>query len=340
MRRAGCRAAGYDRVMRRALPVLALLVGACSKDPPAASSPSEDAAPVVKSTGLLQACARGPKTTARPLACNGAAALCDRTYDRVVVPMTHNAMSNRDDAWGIPNQTHGLARQLADGVRGMMLDLHYADPETHLNARERIPEWSTVDQVHPCHGSCLLGRARLLDGLCTITRFLDDNPGEIVSIIFETNVKEADLDEVLRASGLAEYAFTHGPGQPWPTLRAMIDADKRAVLFVETGGGAPAYLHPAFKGNIWDTPYTFASTSDFTCRLNRGATGDPLFLLNHWISRPVADVAYAPEANAQAVLGKRVADCTAAAGRPPTFVGVDFYEIGDLFAVVRAANGL
>ena len=33
-------------------------------------------------------------------------------------------------------------------------------------------------------------------------------------------------------------------------------------------------------------------------------------------------------------------ECTADAGRAPTFVGVDFYDEGDLFAVVRKANGL
>jgi hypothetical protein len=326
----------------RALTIVTLLVGAgCStSDAPSPPAAADAAPPAMSSTGLPATCARGAKRTDKPTTCNGAAALCERTYDRVVVPMTHNAMSNRDEGWGVPNQTHGLARQLDDGIRGMMLDLHYANPETHNNATAHLPEWSTVDQVHLCHGACLLGSARLLDGLCTITRFLDEHPGEVLSIIFETKVTDADAAEVLEASGLATYAYTHTPGAPWPTLRALIDQDKRAVLFVETGGGAPPYLHPAFEGNVRDTPYTFAQVSDFTCRLNRGAQGDPLFLINHWLSRPVPDVAYAPEANARAVLGKRVADCTAEVGRAPTFVGVDFYDVGDLFDVVRTANGL
>ena len=328
--------------MRWSLALASLaLCAACSKtDTPPATEATDASPAATRSTGLPATCARGAKRTDKPPTCNGSAALCARTYDRVVVPMTHNAMSNRDDGWGIPNQTHGLARQLDDGVRGMMLDLHYADPDTHINASSHIPEWSTVDQVHLCHGTCLLGRARLLDGLCTVTRFLDEHPGEVVSIIFENHVSDADTAEVLEASGLASYAYTHAPGAPWPTLRELIDQERRAVLFVETGGGSPAYLHPAFRGNVRDTPYTFASVGDFSCRLNRGAAGDPLFLINHWLSRPVPDVAYAPEANAKAVLDKRIADCTAEAGRPPTFVGVDFYDVGDLFSAVRTANGL
>jgi hypothetical protein len=40
------------------------------------------------------------------------------------------------------------------------------------------------------------------------------------------------------------------------------------------------------------------------------------------------------------VLGDRVTKCTTEAGRAPTFVSVDFYDVGDLFSVVRKANGL
>ena len=65
-----------------------------------------------------------------------------------------------------------------------------------------------------------------------------------------------------------------------------------------------------------------------------------MVLVNHWLGRPFADVALAREANARAVLGERVKQCTSEAGRAPTFVSVDFYDEGDLFGVVRAANGL
>jgi hypothetical protein len=311
----------------------------CSNDGGASAPPADpvDAASSTKTTGRPQTCVRGSPDRSRPVACNGSATLCDRTYDRVVVPMTHNAMSNRDDGWASPNQTHGVQKQLDDGIRGMMLDIHYADPETKRNSSERLSEWSTVDQVHLCHSACLLGMARLLDSLCTITKFLDSHPGEVFTIIFENYVTDADTDEVVRASGLGEYAYTHAAGTPWPTLRSIIDSGKRVVIFVEKGGGTPATLHPAFKGNIRDTPYTFEQASQFTCKLNRGADGDPLFLVNHWLGRPLADIAFAREVNVEAVLGKRVADCTSQV-RAPTFVGVDFYEVGDLMSVIARAN--
>ncbi len=253
--------------------------------------------------------------------------------------MTHNAMSAQSEGWAAANQTHGIAKQLEDGVRGMMLDLHYRDPETNRNVPERIETATVIDQVALCHASCLLGHRRLLEGLCDITAFLDANAGEVLTIIFETNVADADLDEVLRASGIAERAFVHAPGAPWPTLQELIDTDKRVVIFVEKGGGTPPYLHPAFTGNVWDTPYSFEKKEDFSCRLNRGKAGDPLFLVNHWIG-PVPKIDFARDVNGEAVLGARVEECTKEAGRAPTFVGVDFYEVGDLFSVVKKANGL
>lgn len=327
--------------MKKAAAVASLVLLACSSDAKPTDAGVDGPAPGGKrNTGLPATCARGAKNTARPSACNGAPELCDRTFDAVVTPGAHNAMSNADDKWGTPNQTHGLARQLADGVRGMLLDLHYADPESGGNSIERIDDLTTVDQVHLCHGPCLLGRVRLLDGLCPVTKFLDENPGEIVTFVLETNVKDADTDEVLRASGLAEYAYTHVAGTPWPTLRTMIDAGKRLVVFLEKGGGTPAYLHPAYEGELFDTPYSFAKQSDFSCRLNRGKAGSPLFMVNHWLGTPLADIALAREVNVAAVLGKRIDDCTKEAGKKPFLVAVDFYDVGDLMASVRKANGL
>ncbi|MBS2011343.1 MAG: hypothetical protein JST00_00415 [Deltaproteobacteria bacterium] len=329
--------------MKTAFGVAALsLFVACSSNGETPPSPSPDAGAEAgtRTTGLPSTCARGAKSTARPSTCNGAAELCDRTYDTVVNPATHNAMSNADEKWSTPNQTHGIAKQLADGVRGMLLDVHYSDPDASGNAVDRIDDLAAVDQVYLCHGPCALGRTRLLDASCAIVKFLDENPGEILTLVVETYVKDDDLDAVLRASGLAELAFTHVAGQPWPTLRSMIEGGKRLVVFLEKGGGAPAYLHPAYEGEMFDTPYSFQSQSDFSCRLGRGKAGSPLFLVNHWLGRPFADIAFAREVNTAAVLGKRVDDCTKEGGKKPFLVAVDFYEVGDLFQVVRKANGL
>jgi hypothetical protein len=144
----------------------------------------------------------------------------------------------------------------------------------------------------------------------------------------------------VRAAGFGDYVYTHPKGAPWPTLREMIDTNKRIVLFLETDGGTPPYLHRAYADEMWDTPYSFTKQSDFTCALGRGSKSNQLFLVNHWLGDPLSDIRLATQVNPTAVLGPRIAECTKEAGRAPTFVSVDFYDVGDLFGVVKTTNGL
>lgn len=317
----------------------------CSDDQQQAAGPVADAGSTdasdaggMRSTGLPLTCQRGTRATELTGKCNGEAAYCSRGYDRVVTPMTHNAHAVLSEGFAVANQNFAVARQLEDGIRGFMLDTYYFDPIEHRNTTERLPDMDVVDQAYLCHGGCTIGNARLIDRLCSITGFLDAHREEVLSIIFENYLQDEDTDALLKAAGLGEYLYTHPAGAPWPTLGELVQTNKRLVVFLEHNGGSPAYLHPAWTGNIWDTPYTFDKIEDFSCKLNRGKAGDPLFLINHWLTPPTPD--RAREVNVSAVLGARVDKCTTEAGRPPTFVGVDYYDIGDLFSVVRKANGL
>lgn len=316
-------------------PALAPLACSSSSGPATPADSGADTTPAVPTT-----CARGAKATAIPKTCNGSEALCARRFDRVTFPMTHNAMSNADDGWLAPNQDHGLARQLADGVRGFMLDTHYYDEETGYTDQRR-DDLAAIDQAYLCHGVCALGRRRLLEGLCDLTSFLDQHRGEVVSIIFEDYVTPEDTAAVMQASGLVDYVHVQPLGAPWPTLRELIDGNERLIVFSESGRAGAPWYHPAWK-HIWDTPYTFRSTADFTCARNRGDETNALFLVNHWLQSDAGlpDPALGGQANASAVLAPRVQQCANGAGRPPTFVGVDYYDVGALFEVVRASNGL
>lgn len=282
---------------------------------------------------VVPTCVRGAKETAIPALCAGRP--CDRAFDSVTFAMTHNAMSAEDEKFAAPNQHHGIARQLADGIEGLMLDVHYYDEDSGVTG-ERRADVPALAQLYLCHGNCRFGRRPLVDGLCDVTKHLDSHRGELVTIVFETNVRDADLVAALETAGLAGYAYTH-PGGAWPSLGAMVTSDRRAVLFVESGGGTPAYLHRAWD-HIQDTPYSFAKASEFSCAQNRGARKNPLFLVNHWVQDPLANPARAAEVNVEAVLRPRAEACAAAAGRTPTFLGVDFYDLGDVGKVAAALS--
>lgn len=264
-----------------------------------------------------------------PLPCNGHVALCDRPFDQVIFAGTHNSHSARDD--GFPpvnaNQQHGIAQQLDDGIRVLLLDIY--------------PDEADPSVVLMCHGPCSLASTPHLDGLAAITAFLQANPREVITIIYEDHVEASAVAQDYATTGAQALVFTHAPGEPWPTLGAMIDADTRLYVTAESGGPPPPWYHHVWN-EAWDTPYGPSSAEDLSCDLNRGATDNDLFLVNHWVNDALGlpSASNAALVNAAEILQARAEQCQAQWDHAPNFLVVDFYEEGDLLAVVDALNGL
>ena len=270
------------------------------------------------STGTTEA------TTGEASPCNGSAALCDRTFDAVVFPGTHNSVAARESGFSSinANQTHPIVDQLEDGIRVLLLDVTYDDAgDTVL-----------------CHGPCALGSRPHVEVLGEIRTFLEDNPRDVLSIIYEDSVAPEDIVADIESTGLIDLVYTHD-GASWPTLGEMIEADTRLLVTAEVAGPPPPWLHWIWD-LAWDTPYTFTTLESFSCELNRGELGNALFLVNHWLSTEAGlpDASRAAEVNTAEVLLARVQDCRDSMGRTPTFIAVDFYEQGDLFEVVDMLN--
>src|SRR5690554_2078143 len=85
-----------------------------------------------------------PEVTEIPETCNGYEELCERRFDEVTFPGTHNSMSVAEEKWGAPNQQYSIERQLEDGIRVMMLDVYFQENELKL-----------------CHSICLFGERPL-----------------------------------------------------------------------------------------------------------------------------------------------------------------------------------
>lgn len=257
-----------------------------------------------------------------PMRCNGHEALCDRRFDEVVYPATHNSMSNADEGWGIPNQVHGMTRQLEDGIRAMLIDTHYNEGSTYL-----------------CHSFCSLGSKPLVDGLAELTTFLKSHPNEVLTLIIQDGITPEDTSAAFTASGLSDHVYVHPTGAEWPTLRTMIETGKRVLVTAEDKGPPPDWYHHVWD-LTWDTPYSFKSEAEFSCAENRGKRGNDLFLLNHWIENPLANEELSTTANARDLLLGRAQQCQQESGQLPNFVAVNHYSIGALFDVVRELNRL
>ncbi len=263
------------------------------------------------------------------LPCNGHAALCDRPFDLVVLPGTHNSHAAVDEGFPPVNANHqrGIAQQLADGIRVLLIDVYLDedDPSTVLL----------------CHGPCSLASTPHLEGLGAITEFLLANPREVIAIIYEDHAPVDAIAADYAATGADALVFAHAPGRPWPTLGEMIEANTRLVVTAESGGPPPPWLHHVWD-EAWDTPYGPTAIRDLSCELNRGSTDNDLFLVNHWVNDGLGlpSESNAAIVNAAKVLQARAEECWERWDHPPNFLVVDFYEQGDLLAVVDALNGV
>lgn len=254
--------------------------------------------------------------------CNGHPSLCSRRFNEVVYVTTHNAMANQAQGFAFPNQLMSLTTQMVDGVRGMMIDTHY---------------WKGT--VTLCHSECIAGNRPLLDGLVEIREFLAGNPREVMTLIFESYVSEADTRDVFEEAGLLDTLHAQVAGEPWPTLQEMIVSGRRLVVFTGKSQGKVPWHHDTWD-HCWETHWSVKDVSEFDCDPNRGSPDNPLFILNHFVTNPVALQSLASQANTNPGFSELAFQCWDESGSIPNFVTVDFYSIGDVFDVVDSLNGV
>jgi hypothetical protein len=307
--------------------------------------------------------------------CNGSAELCDRPLDKVVLAATHNSMSAPLPGWFSSQQDAGIGPQLADGIRGLLIDTHYADrlPNgrvrtefadessiTNLKNQDGVSEASVeaalrlreragfrgegVRGMYLCHTVCELGATPLADGLKEIHDFLVTHPDEVVVVINQDYVTPEDFVRAIGDAGLAPYTFA---GSMDTTLGTMIDAGTRLVILAENHAGAAPWYRLAYAKLTQETPFSFPSpaaltdpaTLAATCAPNRGPDDAPLFLINHWVTTdPAPRPSNAAEVNAYGPLLARAHECERVRHHIPNLIAVDFYRRGDLFRVVDTLN--
>lgn len=117
--------------------------------------------------------------------CNGAAQLCAKPFNEVVLPATHNSMSALDLGWGLPNQLISIPKQLDAGIRGFLIDTHYGRANVQ-GVVTKVPASERNDpgvKMYLCHEVCQLGSSELIPELAKVRDFLAANPRETLVFI-------------------------------------------------------------------------------------------------------------------------------------------------------------
>ena len=316
-------------------------------------------------------CGGGGSTTAGGApTCDGSAALCAKRLDQVIFPGTHNSYAAADEpGWHFASQRFGIGRQLDDGIRALLLDVHYgvatpdglvrtdfaaegadankvaaALPPRAVRVAERVagPLGAGMPAGEPrlylCHTLCELGAEPLGRELATIADFLEANPRTFLVLVVEDYVPAARIATAFRAAGLAGLAATLPRHAPLPTLGRLLGKGKRLVVFSENGGGDPAWYMPAFSF-IQDTPLGANRPDQLSCERFRGDADSPLLLINHWIPP------FPPSPRLNAAIGTatflrhRLRRCMRDRSSEGAIVAVDFYERTAVVQVARELNG-
>ena len=291
-------------------------------------------------------------TRTGPTACNGHPELCGRPFDQVVLAGSHNSMSASELGWELANHRRAIPAQLEGGIRALLIDVQKWEVDVNLSELEFDSEAASIaeaallgaeppeDGLWMCHKLCQLGGTPFRDFLGDLRAFLETNPNEVVAVMIQDDAEKSAIKNAVEEAGLLRFALEHEPGAAWPTLGEMIEADTRVVFMAENDGDPTGWYQAVYEGNVEETGFRYDVLEDFDCAPNRGVEGSALLLINHWVETGVPVPDQADQVNSRAVLMQRVEECQAVRGRAPSVIAVNFWERGDLLAVVDELNGL
>ncbi|KAF8797824.1 PLC-like phosphodiesterase [Phlegmacium glaucopus] len=285
-----------------------------------------------------------PQLDKRDQLCNGHAGLCDRSYGNVTFLGAHDSFADSYNPFALARtQEFDVAAQLTMGVRLLQA-------QAHMNAKD----------LHFCHTTCgLFDGGKVEDYFKKVEHFLDRHPNEVLTIIL-ANPEEVSTDvwePIFESTGLASMAYVP-PQTPmargdWPTLKEMLDAGTRVVIFMDKGAddGSVNYILPQFS-MMWEDEYD-PTNPKFPCKVDRTEgplePAEQLSLINHNLNTNIIPIGRgvripdrldSPRTNSVHSITAHARHCAPLANdNKPNFVLLDFVNIGQASMAVAHLNG-
>ena len=179
------------------------------------------------------------------------------------------------------------------------------------------------------------------------------------------NLAPQNYTQPIISSGLIDFIYTP-PVVPmalddWPTLGEMIINNTRAVVMLDYGANMTVvpYLQDEFA-QMFETPFSPTDRS-FPCTAERPPNApykERMYMANHNLNVnvslglfslltpaiPLLNETNSDDANTEGSLERMRSNCTAEWNRPPNFMLVDFYNVGNfngsVFQVAADANNV
>ncbi|KAE9368121.1 hypothetical protein N431DRAFT_349596 [Stipitochalara longipes BDJ] len=284
-------------------------------------------------------------------ACNNSPLLCNRNYHNITHMGAHDSAFLRDSSTSFAisgNQFYNATMALSAGLRLLQAQVHNQNGTLEL-----------------CHTTCEILDAGSLEAfLMEIKTWMDANPNEVVTLLLvnSDNESAATFGSVFESSGISKYGYVPSSSGPtWPTLQTLIAANTRLVSFIAsiTRDSSHPYLLPEFD-YVFETAFGVSSMDGFNCTLSRPSSlpssnvalsSGYMGLLNHFadtvavfgISVPdVTDIANTNSASTNTIgaLGTHGAQCEIEWGTKPTFILVDFWNVGPAIETADQLNGI
>jgi hypothetical protein len=288
------------------------------------------------------------------VACNNSPLLCDRDYNRITHMGAHDSAFLRDQSTDFTisgNQFYNATTALSAGIRLLQAQVH------NLNGILEL-----------CHTDCsLLDGGSLEAFLSSIKSWMDTNPSEVVTILLvnSDNQPASTFGSAFTSSGISTYGYAPtsliGPISTWPSLQSLITANTRLVTFIAsiTHDSTYPYLLSEFD-YVFETAFSVTSLTGFNCTLQRPATlssstaaisSGYMGLVNHFADTVEAFGITVPDVdnitttnsaatNVTGALGLNAKQCEAEWGVKPTFMLVDFWNVGPSIETADNMNGI
>jgi len=221
------------------------------------------------------------------------------------------------------------------------------------------------NSIYSCHTSCdYLNAGPYSSLLTTVREWLDANPYDVVTLLIVNSdyVSPTLYEPAFNTSGMLKYVY-RPPKIPmalddWPTLSELILANTRVIVFMDYQANQTEvpYILDEFS-QMAESPFS-PTDPTFPCDMQRppgitqNQTMDRLYLANHNLNVAIslggsdilipnfADLEITNSVNGTSGLGTMADRCkTMYAGRPPNFLLVDYYDLGNYTVGSEVKNG-